>query len=134
MNIYLDIDGVLLINEKHASPYASEFIEYVLKHFPETTYWLTTHCWRGEDRTQEILEPVLDKDTLELIDNIQPTDWGENKTDAIDFSRPFLWFDDDLYDEERMVLQQHDSLDGFVLIDLHKDRFQLQKLVDNFPV
>ena len=28
---------------------------------------------------------------------IKPTEWGEVKTDAINFSQPFLWFDDTIY-------------------------------------
>ena len=43
-NIYLDIDGVLIANEMNPANYANEFIEYVLINYPESTYWLTTHC------------------------------------------------------------------------------------------
>ena len=29
MNIYLDIDGVLLANENNAAPYADEFLQHI---------------------------------------------------------------------------------------------------------
>ncbi len=38
MNIYLDIDGVLVANDYNAANYSAEFIEYVLTKFPDTTY------------------------------------------------------------------------------------------------
>ena len=42
MNVYLDIDGVLLANEKSATNYADEFLQAVLAAYPDSTYWLTT--------------------------------------------------------------------------------------------
>ena len=44
MNVYLDIDGVLLANDNSLANYAQEFLSYVLTQFSDTTYWLTTHC------------------------------------------------------------------------------------------
>lgn len=132
MNVYLDIDGVLLISENHASPYADEFIQAILSMQPESTYWLTTHCWRGENRTLELLSPVLDETTTEQLKLIKPTSWGELKTDAIDFSQPFLWFDDDLFDEEKAELEKNNALQGHVYVDLNKDPDQLRALTENY--
>jgi len=130
-NIYLDIDGVLLANEKTPANYADEFLQTVLELYPYTTYWLTTHCWKGENHTKEILGPHLKPETLELLNQIKPTDWGEEKTDAIDFSKPFKWFDDDLYEKEWAVLEQKGMLEGWVEIDLSKDPDQLaQAIID----
>jgi hypothetical protein len=42
MNVYLDIDGVLLANEENLAIGAAEFIKYAVEHFD--VYWLTTHC------------------------------------------------------------------------------------------
>lgn len=42
MNIYLDIDGVILANDLHKSNYADEFIKHLVNKYP--VYWLTTHC------------------------------------------------------------------------------------------
>lgn len=38
MNVYLDIDGVLLANETKAANYADEFLHAVLSAYPDTTY------------------------------------------------------------------------------------------------
>jgi hypothetical protein len=62
--------------------------------------------------------PAVEAETAKLLEKIKPTQWGELKTDAIDFSQPFLWFDDDLLAEEREVLKAHNALDGHVMVDL----------------
>ena len=43
--LYLDIDGVLLANEKNLAIGAAEFIKYAADNFD--VYWLTTHCMDG---------------------------------------------------------------------------------------
>lgn len=130
MNIYLDIDGVLLINDKQASPHADEFLNAVLSKFPDSTYWLTTHNWKGENRAKDVLAPHLQPATVKLLDNIKPSEWGELKTDAIDFNNDFLWFDDDLWPDELEVLENNDASHRFVMIDLSKDPEQLKKLTE----
>lgn len=130
MNIYLDIDGVLLINETHAAPYADELIVRLLEEFPDSTYWLSTHCWKGENRTKQVLSGALKPETLELLDQIKPTEWGEAKTDAIDFSQRFLWLDDDLWPEELEVLEKHNATDNFIMLDLNKNPNQLKDILE----
>lgn len=121
MNIYLDIDGVLLADIGIAANYADEFLQTALAKYPDSTYWLTTHCWKGENRAKEVLAAALRPVTVELLDKIKPTGWGEFKTDAIDFSQPFLWFDDDLFDEEREQLIKFDALHSWIKVDLSSD-------------
>ncbi|MDO8663434.1 MAG: hypothetical protein Q7K28_01160 [Candidatus Wildermuthbacteria bacterium] len=133
-NIYLDIDGVLIANERNQARYASEFLSYVLEHFPNTTYWLTTHC-KGDAMTPiEHIGHLFDPKIVELMKKIKPTNWDVSKTDGIDFSKPFLWFDDDCYDFEREVLLKHGVLDNWIEIDLRKDEHQLQKFINSFPL
>lgn len=130
MDIYLDIDGVLLINEKFAAPYTDELLQKVLAKYPDSTYWLTTHNWKGENRAKEVLAPHLKPETVALLDRIKPTIWNEMKTEGIDFSRKFLWIDDDLWEDELKDLEEHDATDNFILIDLHKDPNQLKTILD----
>ena len=33
-----------------------------------------------------------------------------NETDAIDFDKPFIWLDDNLFESEQKVLEAHDCL------------------------
>lgn len=128
MNIYLDIDGVLLANETHAANYADEFLQAVLETYPATTYWLTTHNWKGENRAKEVLAPHLKPETIVLLDRVKPSEWDELKTDAINFDEDFIWFDDDLWPLELNVLEKHDALEHFIMVDLNKDPNILQKL------
>ncbi|MDZ7744604.1 MAG: hypothetical protein U5K77_02475 [Candidatus Saccharibacteria bacterium] len=129
MNIYLDIDGVLLADMATPAKHADEFLQTVLTKYPDNTYWLTTHVWNGENMIDQTLAPYLKPETQALLGCIKPTEWGQAKTDAIDFSQPFLWFDDDLYDDERTALGQHSKLSSRIEVDLHKNPEQLKELV-----
>lgn len=130
MNIYLDIDGVLLIDEKHAAPHADEFIQHVLTKYPDSTYWLTTHNWQGENRTKTVLSPALKPETIAILDKIKPSEWGDLKTDAINFEEDFLWFDDDLWPDELKVLEKNNATGRFVMVNLKEDPDFLKKLID----
>jgi len=131
-DIYLDIDGVLLANEHYAANYAHEFLAYVTSNYP--VYWLTTHCRGDAQHTVRHLARVMPPETVELLKTIQPTNWDMAKTDAIDFSRPFLWFDDDLFDFERDDLIRHNALDNWIEVDLAKDENMLKVFLDHFPI
>ena len=133
-NIYLDIDGVILANEDYLSIGAEEFIKYAVDNFD--VYWLTTHCTQSDAThainyvmraSNESLRPHLEK----LI----PTSWSEYKTEAIDFSKPFLWFDDDCYLGERQDLEKNNAFNSWVEVDLRNYPDQLQreiKLLESF--
>jgi hypothetical protein len=129
MNIYLDIDGVLLINDKNVALHADEFIQYVISKYPNSVYWLTTHNWQGENRAKEVLAPYLKPETVELLDKVKPSEWKELKTDAIDFSQNFLWFDDDLWPDELAVLEANNATGNFIMVDLNKDPNMLESLL-----
>lgn len=70
MNIYLDIDGVLLVdvgkpahlaNEENLAIGAAEFIKYAADNFD--VYWLTTHCMDGTtDHAIEYLQRGSNED------------------------------------------------------------------------
>ena len=45
MNIYLDIDAVILANDKQPALHVKEFVKYLTDNYP--VFWLTTHC-KGE--------------------------------------------------------------------------------------
>lgn len=131
-NIYLDIDGVLLANENYAAEHAAEFLQAVLHKYPESTYWLTTHCEGDASVPIARLEQFFDEKTISLMHRILPTSWDVAKTEAIDFTQDFLWFDDDLYDDEREVLTANNALDKWIEVDLHnnpKHLIELTKLL-----
>ncbi len=136
MNIYLDIDGVIVANDNNASNYASEFIEYVLTNYPDTTYWLTTHCQGDASRPIQDIGHLFDEKTIEYLKMIKPTTWldSPNKTSAIDFTKPFLWFDDDCFIGEKQELLQHNKLDNWIEVDLAKNPDKLRDFIISFPL
>lgn len=73
---------------------------------------------------------VLKPETIDLLHSIKPTRWDVAKTEAIDFSKPFLWFDDDLFEEEREELERHNALSSWIEVDLSKNENQLQELTE----
>lgn len=132
MRIYLDIDGVLLANDFNPANHVHEFLKRVVD--GNDVYWLTTHCQGDASTAIERLSLVLDPDTLALLQNVKPTRWDTAKTEAIDFSQPFVWFDDDLFDDERKELVKRGVLDNWIEVDLSKDENQLLSFVRSFPV
>lgn len=134
IDIYLDIDGVLLANDAQPAEYATEFIEYVLTNYPDTTYWLTTHCNGDASKPIRNIGHLFDEKTVGHMKQIKPTSWDMAKTRAIDLSRPFLWFDDDLFYEEKQTLLKHDLLDNLIKVDLAKNPKQLADFVSSFPI
>ena len=118
MNIYLDIDGVL-VGAKSPREDVIGFVKYILEHYPNNTYWLTTHCKGGENHCAEWLRandfPVDLVD--EMTKTIKPTDWGVMKTEAIDMDQDFVWFDDSLFETERKTLEAYYVLDDFYRMD-----------------
>lgn len=134
MNIYLDIDGVLLANENYAALYAKEFLFRVLEKYPDTTYWLTTHCQGDPETPIEHVGHLFDAETRALMRKIKPTQWNVAKTEAIDFTKPFLWFDDDCFPDERVVLKSHGVFDNWIEVDLGKNVNQLRNFMESFPI
>lgn len=133
MNIYLDIDGVLLANENNRSNYSEEFIEFIVSNYE--VYWLTTHCMDGNANTPiQHIKHLFNPKTVQLMKQIKGTTWVTAKTEAIDYSKPFIWFDDDLYPEEREVLIRHNALDNRIEVDLKKNENQLADFIRSFPI
>jgi hypothetical protein len=123
-DLYLDIDGVLLANEENLSLGAADFIKYAADHF--AVYWLTTHCMDA-DSTHAIdyVQYATDENLRPWLEKFKPVAWSLKKTDAIDFAKPFLWFDDDCYIGEKMDLQEHDVVDSWIEVNLVKHPDQM---------
>lgn len=121
MNIYLDIDGVLLKKDGTLAGHFDEFIEFFVNN--HDVYWLTTHCHGGENRAIEHISQnnKISEKTLALLEKIKPTDWYSLKTEAIDFSQEFVWFDDYVMSAERKVLLENDAYMRLHMIDLKRD-------------
>lgn len=128
-NIYLDVDGVLLDNGKPAK-HVDDFLRYVLKECPDTTYWLTTRCNGDAGDVLRQIQDLFAEDTQKLLEMIKPTSWPIVKTQAIDFSQPFLWYDDQLGWADEQALKEHDAMNSLRRIDLEANPDQLKEEID----
>ena len=111
--IYFDIDGVI---RGVASPKEDvmALLRFCMDNYPGAVYWLTTHCRGGENHAYYALKGEFpDEFVEELCQKVLPTEWGALKTDAIDMDSDFVWLDDNLFEAERIVLEQNYVLDGF---------------------
>lgn len=119
-NIYLDIDGVILANEYNLAEGAADFIKFITDNFE--VYWLTTQCMNGDPSWAiEYINRASSEDLKPWLQKIRPTKWIELKTEAIDFSKPFFWLDDDLFEGEKSELENNHALESFMLVNLHKN-------------
>lgn len=116
MNIYLDIDGVLLDKDLKPANYVDEFLAHITSKYP--THWLTTHCKGDAAYTMQWISKYFSATTLGIVKKILPTNWQTNKTEAIDFTTPFLWFDDVLFLGEQQTLKKHNAFDRWIKVDL----------------
>jgi len=125
IKVYLDIDGVLLKNGKSGPELIPRFrrvIRYLCANFD--CCWLTTHVRHGSGSAGAVakLFPYMKKSRIDpaILDGIEPTEWETLKTEAIDFSRPFIWLDDDPLPTERRILKEKSCADSLVDIDWHR--------------
>ena len=117
--LYLDIDGVLLANEENLSIGAAEFIKYAADNFD--VYWLTTHCMNGDPaHAIEYVQRATSDNLRPYLEKFKPTTWSLAKTEAIDFSKPFLWFEDDCFSGEKIDLHEHGVFNSWIEVNLAK--------------
>lgn len=118
MNIYLDIDGVILNKEGKQMTYLTEFLTYLFDKFPTSIYWLTTHCKDGKtDWLFKHLDGKLDPINVKFIMRVKPNKWETLKTEGIDFNKRFLWFDDNALIAEQKILELHNCPESWVKVD-----------------
>ncbi len=129
MNLYIDIDGVLLTKQGQPSLHLKEFlIEVTTKHNP---FWLTTHCKGDVLHVVSHLKRILPQELWEYIEKIKPTNWDVLKTDGIDFTQDFRWFDDAPMESEKKLLQEKGVLDKLILVDLKNNPDSLKEILLN---
>lgn len=125
MNIYLDVDRVLLTREGTLANHCEEFLEFFTTHY--TVYWFTVHCRNGENNVIEHImrKNEVSKNMRDVLQKVQPTTWQDIRTEAIDFSQDFVLFTDVVTFEEKTVLLEENAFFRLHEIDLQKDPDQL---------
>ncbi|MBN2890488.1 MAG: hypothetical protein JXL97_01345 [Bacteroidales bacterium] len=119
MNLYLDIDGVLLTTKNPTkADFADEFIEFVVNRF--NCFWLTTHCKGDSEPAMKYLSKYFEKETITNLKKIKPTNWNTLKTEAIDFSSEFVWLEDNPMYSELAVLQRLNKSENLIVVSLNK--------------
>lgn len=117
MNLYLDIDGVLLdYNTDTYAKGAIELIEYVTREFD--CYWLTTHCKGDSAPAIEYLSGYFPPEIIEKLKKVKPTYWEDLKTEGIDFDKNFIWLDDYPFNAELSVLENFGVSDSIYRVNL----------------
>lgn len=120
----MDIDGVILANEENLAIGATELIKFATDNFE--VYWLTTHCMDGDPaHAVEYVQRATSDNLRPYLMKFKPTTWSLAKTEAIDFSKPFLWYDDDCYSGERLALNENNTFNSWIEVDLAKYPDQL---------
>jgi len=128
MDIYLDIDGVLIDKRKHPALYLKKFLKFVTENY--SVYWLTTHCKGNADQTIEFLSNFLNEQEMNYARKIKPTSWNTAKTEAINFNNQFLWLDDCVFDFEKRQLSINGCESRLIEIDLRRNSSQLNEIVN----
>ena len=128
MNIYLDIDGVLLSKEGEPANHLEDFLEFCVSKF--NCFWLTTHCKGDNSSALRHLQGKVSEKAYSLAINIDPTMWNTWKTEGINFDEKFIWLDDYVFEPERDELLRHNVLNRLVLIDLNANPNQLFDLLE----
>ena len=120
MNLYLDIDGVLLgcSTDTYAKG-AIELIEYVTSEFD--CYWLTTHCKGDIASAIEYLSRYFPPYIIEKLEKVKPTYWEDLKTEGIDFDSNFIWLDDYPFQAEESVLENFGASDSLIKVNLRNE-------------
>lgn len=138
MNLYLDVDGVLLGKRSPGDAeivqagYCQEFLEYVTSHFK--CYWLSSHTKDGDvEHLVDIIRTyTTDADILALCRKIEPARWNTLKTESINFNAEFIWIDDQPLAAELEEMRKHGVEDRMILVDTRKDYFALDAVLLRF--
>ncbi len=127
MNIYLDIDGVIL-KRGVVTPNLEEFLKYITDN--HTVYWLTTHCKGDKEYTVNLLKRYLAPNLIKYLEKIKETNWSTHKTEAIDFTKDFKWLDDYVFPEEINILKEKGVYSSWYKVDLNANINILKDIIN----
>ena len=127
MKIYFDIDGVLVGRGWKPALYATEFLRAATE--KHDCYWATTHCKGDAGPALAYLKGILPSEAYSCCERIKTTNWTYNKTQALDMTSDFLWFEDAPMDIEKEVLSKQDKAKCLIVVDLIANPNHLEELI-----
>ncbi|MBL7004415.1 MAG: hypothetical protein ISR69_10355 [Gammaproteobacteria bacterium] len=133
MNLFIDIDGVLLgkspVTQQPAlATHAEEFISFCLLHF--NCYWLTTHCKGDVQTALDYLTPYSKPSFIEMLKNIKPSHFKTFKTEAL--FGDFYWIDDQPTAYEIQYLDENEVLDRWLQVNTCNNIDELESIINFF--
>ncbi len=96
-DLYLDVDGVMLLFGNGKEYVNLWLLNLIVKNRGQfdRIFWLS--CWTLDGKTDRLLEEHPELGDLKAT----PLKWQKDKTDAIDWTRPFIWIEDGISEKER---------------------------------
>jgi hypothetical protein len=134
MNIYIDVDGTMIHEDRWnmENLAADGLTEFIIALRPHNTFWLTTHCRDGNpERAREIMKRYLPSELHADIDLIKPTVWDMMKTEGIDWSQDFIWFDNDISAFEWDKIEQGSESQQAIEVNLKINPKQLKEITED---
>lgn len=127
MTLYLDVDGVILGRNSNGDsvliPNIEKIFHYCNKYFK--CCWLSTH---GRHSTEDVLDylwPYSRDINFSIFKKIEAVRWNTLKTEAIDFSGPFIWIDDHPLDAEIKILKNNRCFKNWLHVDTYQNIMDL---------
>ena len=97
-NLYLDVDGVLLFIDQENTWLFNLLLSNKNRFWK--IFWLSSWTRNGTDDLLYKYHPKF-----KLL-KAKPLKWVANKTEAINWKRPFIWLEDGIIEEERRIFNQ----------------------------
>ena len=124
MNIYIDIDGVILEENKKAVPGIPELISELNDR--HALFWFSERLGPGGESIDDILSPHYDETAMHVFNQIQSSFWRDYRTQGINFREPFQILNvRELNNQEDKAIAT--NLPGY----LYNDRAYEQLSIDN---
>jgi hypothetical protein len=128
-NIYLGIDGVILTKGVMPAAHLDKFLRYILNNY--SVFWLTPK-YRGSSKDIiNYLSQFLSEEAAALLNQIRPTTFHLDKTEAINFNERFFLLVNDLFDSEKNTLKKYNAYDSWIKLDLIENPNQLLHLISS---
>jgi len=127
MKLYLDVDGVIVGQNQDGDRVLIPDIEEILRYSKDNyqCFWLTTHGRYSTEDVLRYLAPYCIDFEPSTFRYIEAARWNTLKTKAIDFSRPFIWIDDQPLQAEIQELKNHACFRNWLHVDTYRNIYDL---------